>query len=176
MYINQKSFLNMKQINKLLVILLALVTFSSCETYGDYEIEYTAIYPLCGEWVVNGTGEDCGVLAEGVTCNTYNTTDDATDKMWIKMSVATNDWGVRGKIHCDVTSKSFDGDGIANLLHADDGINSTVTFNISGKVIVDGYTTQANTKVDAIEFTLTQNGKSMTVKGFRKTGWEGEDY
>ena len=125
MYINQKSFLNMKQINKLLVILLALVTFSSCETYGDYEIEYTAIYPLCGEWV---------------------------------------------------TSKSFDGDGIANLLHADDGINSTVTFNISGKVIVDGYTTQANTKVDAIEFTLTQNGKSMTVKGFRKTGWEGEDY
>lgn len=31
-------------------------------------------------------------------------------------------------------------------------------------------------KVDAIEFTLTQNGKSMTVKGFRKTGWEGEDY
>lgn len=135
----------MKQINKLLVILLALVTFSSCETYGDYEIEYTAIYPLCGEWVVNVTGEDGGVLAEGVTCNTYNTTDDATDKMWIKMSVATNDWGVRGKIHCDVTSKSFDGDGIANLLHADDGINSTVTFNISGKVIVDGYTTQANT-------------------------------
>ncbi len=176
MYINQKSFLNMKQINKLLVILLALVTFSSCETYGDYEIEYTAIYPLCGEWVVNVTGEDGDVLAEGVTCNTYNTTDDATDKMWIKMSVATNDWGVRGKIHCDVTSKSFDGDGIANLLHADDGINSTVTFNISGKVIVDGYTTQANTKVDAIEFTLTQNGKSMTVKGFRKTGWEGEDY
>ena len=176
MYINQKSFLNMKQINKLLVILLALVTFSSCETYGDYEIEYTAIYPLCGEWVVNVTGEDGGVLAEGVTCNTYNATDDATDKMWIKMSVATNDWGVRGKIHCDVTSKSFDGDGIANLLHADDGINSTVTFNISGKVIVDGYTTQANTKVDAIEFTLTQNGKSMTVKGFRKTGWEGEDY
>ena len=159
MYINQKSFLNMKQINKLLVILLALVTFSSCETYGDYEIEYTAIYPLCGEWVVNVTGEDGGVLAEGVTCNTYNTTDDATDK-----------------IHCDVASKSFDGDGIANLLHADDGINSTVTFNISGKVIVDGYTTQANTKVDAIEFTLTQNGKSMTVKGFRKTGWEGEDY
>ena len=176
MYINQKSFLNMKQINKLLVILLALVTFSSCETYGDYEIEYTAIYPLCGEWVVNVTGEDGVVLAEGVTCNTYNTTDDATDKMWIKMSVATNDWGVRGKIHCDVASKSFDGDGIANLLHADDGINSTVTFNISGKVIVDGYTTQANTKVDAIEFTLTQNGKSMTVKGFRKTGWEGEDY
>ena len=111
-----------------------------------------------------------------MTCNTYNTTDDATDKMWIKMSVATNDWGVRGKIHCDVASKSFDGDGIANLLHADDGINSTVTFNISGKVIVDGYTTQANTKVDAIEFTLTQNGKSMTVKRFRKTGWEGEDY
>ncbi len=170
MYINQKSFLNMKQINKLLVILLALLTFSSCETYGDYEIEYTAIYPLCGEWVVNVTGEDGGDGGKGGDIIVE------VDKILIKMSVATNDWGVRGKIHCDVASKSFDGDGIANLLHADDGINSTVTFNISGKVIVDGYTTQANTKVDAIEFTLTQNGKSMTVKGFRKTGWEGEDY
>ncbi len=110
MYINQKSFLNMKQINKLLVILLALVTFSSCETYGDYEIEYTAIYPLCGEWVVNVTGEDGGVLAEGVTCNTYNTTDDATDKMWIKMSVATERLGsTSARFIAMSASKSFDG-------------------------------------------------------------------
>ena len=43
MYINQKSFLNMKKINKILVILLALLTYTSCETYGDYEIEYTSI-------------------------------------------------------------------------------------------------------------------------------------
>ena len=27
-------------------IYIGKVTFSSCETYGDYEIEYTAIYPL----------------------------------------------------------------------------------------------------------------------------------
>ena len=83
MYINQKSFLNMKQINKLLVILLALLTFSSCETYGDYEIEYTAIYPLCGEWVVNVTGEDGGFLEEDVTCNTYNNNVDSSDKKWL---------------------------------------------------------------------------------------------
>ena len=68
MYINQKSFLNMKQINKLLVILLALVTFSSCETYGDYEIEYTAIYRLCGAWVVIVTGGDGGWWGGGVRC------------------------------------------------------------------------------------------------------------
>ena len=167
----------MKQIYKLLVILFALATLSSCETYGDYEIEYTAIYPLCGEWVVNVTGEDGAVLAEGLTCSTYNTTDDATDKMWVKLGAAANDWGVRGKVNCDVASKSFDGNGIPNLLHAADGVNSTVTFNITGKVVLDGYTPQANTKADAIEFTLTQStGKTVTVKGFRKTGWEGEDY
>ena len=34
-------------------------------------------------------------------------------------------------------------------------------------------------KLDAIEFTLTSSkypGQTMAVKGFRKTGWAGEDY
>lgn len=58
--------------------------------------------------------------------------------MWIKLGAAANDWGVRGKVHCDVASKAFDGNSIPNLLHATDGVNSTVTFNITGKVVVDG--------------------------------------
>ncbi len=41
-------------------------------------------------------------------------------------------------------------------------------------------TTQAGVlRLDAIEFTLTSSkypGQSMAVKGFRKTGWAGEDY
>ena len=43
----------MKKIYKLLAVLLAIVTFSSCETYGDYDVEYSPIYPLSGEWIVN---------------------------------------------------------------------------------------------------------------------------
>ena len=108
-----------------------------------------------------------------------------------KISIYSNDDGIHADGVLTISdgiidiTKSYEGleglqviinNGDISIVSSDDGINSTVTFNISGKVIVDGYTTQANTKVDAIEFTLTQNGKSMTVKGFRKTGWEGEDY
>lgn len=170
----------MKQIYKLLTVLLAIVTLSSCETYGDYDTEYTAIYPLCGEWVVSVTDASGKVLKEGVTCSTYNTVDNATDKIWVKMGAAANQWGVRGKINCSVATTSFDGNDIANLLDAADGVNSTSTFSVTGgKVSVNGYTTQANTKVDAIEFALTNSkypGETLTIKGFRKTGWEGEDY
>ena len=38
----------MKKIYKLLAVLLAIVTFSSCETYGDYDVEYSPIYPRSG--------------------------------------------------------------------------------------------------------------------------------
>lgn len=170
----------MKQIYKLLTILLAIITLSSCETYGDYETEYTAIYPLCGEWVVNITDAGGKELKSGVTCFTYNTTNDITDKMWIKMGAAANQWGVRGKLNCAVDTKSFDGENLPNLVDAADGVTSTSTFSVtSGKVEINGYTTEAGTKVDAIEFTLTSSkypGETMAVKGFRKTGWEGEDY
>ena len=81
-----------------------------------------------------------------------------------------------------IDAKFYEGDVVCIIGPSGSGKSTFLrTLNLletitSGKVIVDGYTTQANTKVDAIEFTLTQNGKSMTVKGFRKTGWEGEDY
>ncbi|MEG1544194.1 MAG: lipid-binding protein [Tannerellaceae bacterium] len=170
----------MKQIYKLLTVLLAVITFSSCETYGDYDTEYTAIYPLCGEWVVNVTNASGKELSAGITCSTYNTTDNATDKMWIKMGKAANQWGVRGKLNCNVGAASFEGNNVANLLDAADGVNSSSTFTVSGgKVIIGGFTTQAGTKADAVEFTMTSSkypGETLTVKGFRKTGWEGEDY
>lgn len=37
----------MKEIKKIWVFLLALLAFTSCETYGDYDTEYAVIYPLC---------------------------------------------------------------------------------------------------------------------------------
>lgn len=36
----------MKPINYLLVLMFAMVTFVSCDTYGDYEQEFAPIYPL----------------------------------------------------------------------------------------------------------------------------------
>ena len=172
----------MKKIYKLLAVLLAIVTFSSCETYGDYDVEYSPIYPLSGEWIVNIYDANGQLLpdAEGYTCNTYNPADNVADKMWVKMSTASATWGILGKVNCNVQGLDFSGDNVPNLVDSADGTTSETTFTISGgKVTLDGYDTKTGYKADAIEFTLTSSkypGQTMVVKGFRKTGWAGEDY
>ena len=160
----------MKQMKKILIALLAVLTFTACETYNDYETEYSVLYPICGEWIVNVYNASGEVVKEKVTCNTYNTSDNATDKMWIKIGVAANNYGILGKVNCSVP----------NLVDSEDGLTSGTTFSISGgKVTLDGFDTPTGYKADAIEFTLTNSkypGETLTVKGFRKTGWAGEDY
>lgn len=172
----------MKQIYKLLTMLLFAVTFTACETYGDYEVEYSPIYPLSGEWIVNVYDAN-GVLypdGSGYTCNTYNTADNSTNKMWIKMSTAKLAWGILGKVNCNVDAKDFNGDNIPNLVDSKDGATSETMFTVTnGKVTMDGYDTPTGHKADMIEFTLTNSkypGETIVVKGFRKTGWNGEDY
>lgn len=170
----------MKQIKKILISLLAIIAFTSCETYGDYETEYSVIYPLCGEWVVNVYDASGAVTSEGVTLSTYNTTDNAPDKMWMKMGSASSKHGIRGKVNCNVAALDFSGDNVPNLLDSKDGSTSATTFTVSaGKVVLNGHDLSAGQKADAIEFTLSNSkypGVTLTVKGFRKTGWEGEDY
>lgn len=170
----------MKRINKIWTVLLALVTLTACETYGDYETEYSVIYPLSGEWIVNVYDANGQVVKEKVTCNTYNTSENVANKMWIKMGAAANKYGILGKVNCDVEKKDFSGDNVPNLADSKDGATSTTTFTVpEGKIVLDGFETPTGHKVDAIEFTLTNSkypGETLTVKGFRKTGWAGEDY
>lgn len=165
---------------KIVALLLTIITFTACETYGDYDTEYSVIYPLCGEWIVNIYDASSQPIKEKVTCNTYNTSDNATDKMWIKMGVAANNYGVLGKVNCSVSSKDFSGDNIANLVDSKDGSTSATSVNISnGKITLNGFDTPTGYKADAIEFTMTSSkypGETFTIKGFRKTGWAGEDY
>ncbi|SEG04390.1 lipid-binding protein [Parabacteroides chinchillae] len=170
----------MKQIKKILIALLAVITFTACETYGDYETEYSVIYPLCGEWVVNVYDASGQAIKEKVTCNTYNTSDNATDKMWIKMGAAANNYGILSKVNCNVAAKDFGGENIQNLVDSQDGATSASTVSVTnGKVTLNGYDTPTGHKADAIEFTMTNSkypGETLTIKGFRKTGWAGEDY
>lgn len=170
----------MKHLYKVWAVLLALVALTACETYGDYETEYSVIYPLSGEWVVNVYDAGGTAVKEKVTLNTYNTSDNAPDKMWVRMATATVAWGVLGKVNCDVSKKDFSGENVPNLVDSKDGATSVTSFSVTnGKIILEGFTTPTGHKADAIEFTLTNSkypGQVLTVKGFRKTGWAGEDY
>ncbi len=42
----------MKPIKYLFFLMFALVTFASCDTYGDYEQEFAPTYPLGGQYYV----------------------------------------------------------------------------------------------------------------------------
>lgn len=170
----------MKRIKYVLTVLLMAIAFTSCETYGDYDTEYSVLYPICGEWVVNIYDASGAVTVEGVTCNTYNTADNAVDKMWVKMGSASTNYGILGKVSCSVSSKEFSGDNVPNLVDSEDGTTSSTSFSISnGKVTLRGYDTPTGHKADAIEFTLVNSkypNETIVVKGFRKTGWVDEDY
>lgn len=170
----------MKYIHKIWMVLLALTTLTACETYGDYETEYSVIYPLGGEWIVTIYDADGTAIKEKVTCNTYNTSDNSPDRMWVKMGTATTVYGILGKVNCSVEKKDFSGENVQNLVDSKDGETSSTTFSLSaGKITMDGFDTPSGHKADAIEFVLTSSkhpGQTMTVKGFRKTGWAGEDY
>lgn len=170
----------MKNIKYTIILLLSLLSFSACETYGDYDVELSPIYPLCGEWIVDVKDEAGALVKQKVSCNTYNTSANDVDKMWIRMGSKTLPYEMRGKVNCNVPSLSFNGEKVPNLLYSTDGVTATEFVTITnGKVTIDGFDTASGHKADKIEFTMTNTkypGKTYTVIGFRKTGWAGEDY
>lgn len=170
----------MKIIKKIFILCFLLQFSVSCETYKDYEIEYTPIYPLCGEWMVKFTDTSVtpNVTGSLVVLSTYNTADNSTNQMWIRC-INNNLTGVvpvtgrfTGKINCDVSGKSFNGE---NVINTNITTSPVPSFTVSaGSVVIDGYDTATGGKADKISFTMTDTrkpGKVYTVSGFRRTRW-----
>lgn len=160
-----------------IIICLSLVFVASCETYDDYTIEYSPIYPLSGEWLVRFTDPTVTPATSGLfVLSTYNTSDNSKDQMWIRATstsaTAANvayPGRFTGKINCNVTDLSFSGENAANTY------TTNGTFTVTGGTIIkDGYDTATGGKSDKITFTITDSrkpGKVITVTGFRRTRW-----
>lgn len=172
----------MKQIKYILCLLMATLVFVSCETYGDYEIEYASIHPMGGMYRIAVTDEAGNQLSLG--SGNYvilsNTSDNSTTQCWIRIGAynlaATNAHAINGKIACDLGSLTFSGSNIENL--AGNVVSSPETFTVTeGKVVLDGATPPSGGKSDAISFTFTNSrfpGKTYKAVGYRYTGWEGD--
>ncbi len=170
----------MRMIKKLFILCFILVFAASCETYKDYEIEYSPVYPLSGEWVVRFTDTSVTPATSGLfILSTYNTAENSTDKMWIRATstsaTAANiayTGRFTGKINCNVAAKTFGGENTANTYYTTAPLH---TFTITGgTVLTDGYDTATGGKSDKITFTITDTrkpGKTITVSGFRRTRW-----
>lgn len=166
----------MRIINKITIICFFLVFASGCETYKDYEIEYSPVYPLCGEWLVRFTETSVtpNVTSGLIVMSTFNTADNSTNRMWIRTTSTSSAYTGRfdGKIDCNVEGKSFNGENVQNTYYT---TSPVPTFTITeGIIIIDGYDTATGGKSDKITFTMTDTrkaGKVYKVTGFRRTRW-----
>lgn len=177
----------MKPIKYLFFLVFALMTFASCDTYGDYEQEFAPTYPLGGQYYVKVFDENNQEIvmhqmtSGGVTYNVYgtymylyNTADNDKDKIWIKLpSDDSFDAGILGKISCDVNARTFS--GTAGNMEAD-GHTAVGEFTVTSGIMTEkSVTTPTNGKSDGIEVKYTLNGKTYTVKGFRWTAWDEDE-
>lgn len=158
-----------------IIICLSLVFAASCETYDDYEIDYSPIYPLSGEWLVRFNDPTVSPATSGlIVLSTYNTSDNSKTQMWIRATststAAAYTGRFTGKINCDVEGLSFSGENAVNTFFTN-GTSFTIT---GGTIVKDGYDTATGGKSDKIIFTMTDSrkpGKTFTVTGFRRTRW-----
>jgi len=152
-----------------------MTVFASCDTYGDYEQDFSPVYPLSGQYYVTVYDANNAILSAGTYLYLYNTTDNATDKLWIKLGSSSVQWGILGKIGCDVKALQFSGKA-PNLAVSTNGSTSSVDFTVtSGNVTLDGATTPTNGKSDAITVTFTTANGTYKATGFRHTGWDGDE-
>ncbi|MEG1005587.1 MAG: lipid-binding protein [Bacteroides sp.] len=169
----------MKQITYICLFLLATLSLVSCNSEDrDYDIEYTAIHPLGGQYVVS-------IMKNGVKlidsyCTLSNTTNNDADKCWIRIGSYTTAaaYAINGKIACDVPNLMFRATDIENL--AGNVVTSTHKFTITNaKVELKGIKAPSGTIADKISFTYTTTkdpGVVYTVEGWRYTGWPEDDY
>lgn len=175
----------MKLIKYLFWMSTIVLTLASCNSEDfDYDIEYTPIHPIGGQYTVdisrNGT-----VVAEKVDCFLSNTSAYDADLCWIRIGAYNSgntpgdinkSYFINGKISCDVSSLSFWGSDIENL--AGNVASSDESFTVTdGRIELNGITAPSGTVADRISFTYTTTvdpGATYTVEGYRYTGW-GED-
>lgn len=170
----------MKIIKKIFTLCFLLGFTVSCETYKDYEIEYTSIYPMCGEWLVRFTDTSItpNITSELIVLSTFNTADNSSTQMWIRAEVGSASYIGRfdGKINCNLTSKSFSGENVSNTYYTTTPLH---TFTVTdGLIVIDGYDTATGGKSDKISFTMTDTrkaGKVYSVTGFRRTLWSDDE-
>lgn len=169
----------MKHLKYIFLMLLASLSLMSCNSEDlDYDIEYTPIHPLGGQYVVTVSkdGTEVGMMY----CTIANTVSNDTDKCWVRVGsvTAANVFNINGKISCDVPALSFSGSNIENL--AGNVASSTETFTLTdGKLELKGVTAPSGTIADKISFTYTTSkdpGATYSVVGWRYTGWPEDDY
>ena len=172
--------------NKIIIAVLAVLlmgTYSCRKLYQwnqpkDPVVEYSAIWPLAGEWYVlyqfdDGAGNIGDWYGVGyTTLLTYNTSDEAKDKLWI--SDDGNFWTYTIKADCDLGARTFSGDSLVSTADGG-GVPYNIKINVkNGKVIEDGGHSTSGVVSGSIYFEIEYQDDPGTIyycAGVRRTGF-----
>lgn len=180
------------------LVLVAL--FSACTEGTDFDIEYTPIAPIGGQykitlvkgydpnktdaeyWASNPSTEEVDTIAktDGSVNKTVlyaflsNTTDYDKDKAWIRVGTYAmkSAHALNAKVSINMSDYTFGGDQVDDFI----GNSATSTDNatVSGQCGHNTYTTVSGTVTDEISFTYSrsdQPGWHYKAHGFKYTGW-----
>jgi hypothetical protein len=119
------------RLTKLLFIILAAITFISCEP--TYEKEYSWAYPLAGDWKLIPY-VDGAEIGDAFEIKIYNSSF-GQDSIWIDDYATTSSnghfWSMKFKAKANMTAKTFESTGSTNAI-----VNYGIAIKLSnGKVI-----------------------------------------
>jgi hypothetical protein len=172
--------------NKVIIGLLALLMAgsTSCRKLYEWnqpkdpEIEYSAVWPLSGEWYVTYTFDDgTGNIGDhyGVgytTLLTYNTANEDKDLFWI--SDVGNFWIFTIKSPCNVPARTFAGTDLVSTADYSGSLYDIKVQISNGKVIEDGGLSTSGVVCDSIYFEIEFEDDPGTIyycSGVRRTGF-----
>lgn len=190
----------MKKFIYLFSMLAVALSFGGCKEGTDFDIEYTPIAPIGGQYDIiifegydenktdaefwaTATADDYKQLNDYGDIYAYlsNTTDYDKDKAWLRVGGRTGkaSYNINAKINIDMSTYKFGGQGV------DDFVGNSATpvdqATVDGFCTHNQYKTEASgTVTDYIEFTYSRTGAPgyhYKAVGFKYTGWtEDEGY
>ncbi len=181
-----------------------LAAFSACTEGTNFDINYTPIAPIGGQYRVNiergydptltdeqywkvkadsatffyktdGTGFYKGVVYAYLT----NTTDYDTDKAWLRVGsyISTDPYAINVKVPINMNDYTFGGVGLDDYIGNSAEVTDKVT--ISGYCGHNTYKTASGTVTDQITVIYSRSdepGYHYRVTGFKYTGWSEDKY
>lgn len=165
-------------IAKVLLGLLVLTSFASCDEVGDIDAGGTSVQSMSGDWYVQ-TLVDGEVVVDYALISTYNTAANNGSEMWIDDH--SNIWSFKCKSPVQVGALTFAGTNLASSIIDDDtdtpdvietyDVNVTIT---NGQIIKNGITSTGGNLVDAISFDAEFSddpGTVYQIVGYKRTGF-----
>ncbi|WP_347157962.1 lipid-binding protein [Pontibacter chitinilyticus] len=165
--------MKIKPLYYILAMLPLLGFLTACDDDDETDIEYTATYPVSGDWTVTYSVDDGAggqqVLAEGLELLIYNTAANTPDAVWVDDNGTF--WQYKVRANVNMADLTFSGQDLENQAY-----ESKVTI-ANGKVFKNAATVNGIQR-DSISMDVSFDdddpsyGTVYHVNGHRSTGFE----